>query len=184
MAERMLPPLDCDPLFEDSNEDAMMEHNCGLKATCVAQTTNKMADRRFHRRIFFSGRHSDDPYSINSWCHVRRTRAVGKRASQKSDHSRPADDRACALDDVRARYAATRCDFEYSYMKYGDVVARRGQYDWAVMDRLLKEVAARGHQAIVRFFLQSMVFARGRSEDFSPQNHERTRSAPAASHRS
>ena len=37
MAERMLPPLDCDPLFEDSNEDAMMEHNCGLKATCVAK---------------------------------------------------------------------------------------------------------------------------------------------------
>ncbi len=41
---------------------------------------------------------------------------------------------------------------EYSYMKYGDVVAQRGQYDWTVMNRLLKEVAARGHQAIVRFY--------------------------------
>jgi hypothetical protein len=41
---------------------------------------------------------------------------------------------------------------EYSYMKYGDVVAVRGQYDWAVMDRLLTEVGARGHQAIVRFY--------------------------------
>jgi hypothetical protein len=41
---------------------------------------------------------------------------------------------------------------EYSYMKYGDVVAERGQYDWGVMDRLLERVAARRHQAIVRFY--------------------------------
>ena len=41
---------------------------------------------------------------------------------------------------------------EYSYIKYGDVVARRGQYDWRVMDRLLEGVAARGHQAIIRFY--------------------------------
>jgi hypothetical protein len=41
---------------------------------------------------------------------------------------------------------------EYSYMKYGDVVGQRGQYDWTPMDRLLQQVAARGHQAIVRFY--------------------------------
>src|SRR5271155_4990408 len=41
---------------------------------------------------------------------------------------------------------------EYSYMKYSDVVVRRGEYDWSVMDRLLDAVAARGHQAIVRFY--------------------------------
>ena len=41
---------------------------------------------------------------------------------------------------------------EYSYMKYGDVVTDRGQYDWGVMDRLLDKVAARRHQAIVRFY--------------------------------
>jgi hypothetical protein len=41
---------------------------------------------------------------------------------------------------------------EYSYMKYGDVVRERGQYDWSVMDRLLDRVAARRHQAIVRFY--------------------------------
>jgi hypothetical protein len=41
---------------------------------------------------------------------------------------------------------------EYSYMKYGDVVAERGQYDWGVMDRLLERVATRRHQAIVRFY--------------------------------
>ena len=43
---------------------------------------------------------------------------------------------------------------EYSYMKYGDVVKERGQYDWRVMDRLLDRVAARRHQAIVRFYLR------------------------------
>jgi hypothetical protein len=41
---------------------------------------------------------------------------------------------------------------EYSYMKYGDVVSARGRYDWSAMDRLLEQVAARGHQAIVRFY--------------------------------
>ena len=41
---------------------------------------------------------------------------------------------------------------EYSYMKYGDIVKEHGQYDWRVMDRLLERVAARKHQAIVRFY--------------------------------
>jgi hypothetical protein len=41
---------------------------------------------------------------------------------------------------------------EYSYMKYGDVVTGRDQYDWRVMDRLLEGVASRKHQAIVRFY--------------------------------
>jgi hypothetical protein len=41
---------------------------------------------------------------------------------------------------------------EFSYMKYNDVVKERGRYDWRVMDRLLDRVAARKHQAIVRFY--------------------------------
>ncbi len=41
---------------------------------------------------------------------------------------------------------------EFSYMKYGDIVKERGQYDWRAMDRLLERVAARRHQAIVRFY--------------------------------
>jgi hypothetical protein len=41
---------------------------------------------------------------------------------------------------------------EYSYMKYGDIVRDRALYDWSVMDRLLEQVAARRHQAIVRYY--------------------------------
>jgi hypothetical protein len=41
---------------------------------------------------------------------------------------------------------------EYSYMRYNDVVKQKGVYDWQVMERLLKDVAGRGHQAIVRFY--------------------------------
>ena len=37
-------------------------------------------------------------------------------------------------------------------MKYDDVVKQKGVYDWQVMERLLKDVAGRGHQAIVRFY--------------------------------
>jgi hypothetical protein len=41
---------------------------------------------------------------------------------------------------------------EYSYMRYNEVVKQKGVYDWQAMERLLKDVAGRGHQAIVRFY--------------------------------
>ena len=41
---------------------------------------------------------------------------------------------------------------EYSYMKYNDVVGRDGSYNWDPVDRLLTEIADRGHQAILRFY--------------------------------
>jgi hypothetical protein len=41
---------------------------------------------------------------------------------------------------------------EYSYMKYRDVVKQKGVYDWTKMEKLLDDVAQRGHQAIVRFY--------------------------------
>jgi hypothetical protein len=41
---------------------------------------------------------------------------------------------------------------EFSYMKYSDVVPRRGVYIWNVLDRLLEDVAGRGHQAVIRFY--------------------------------
>ena len=40
---------------------------------------------------------------------------------------------------------------EFSYMLYNDVCKEKDVFDWAPMDKLLKEVAARGHQAVVRF---------------------------------
>ena len=40
---------------------------------------------------------------------------------------------------------------EYSYMLYNEVCKEQGVYDWTPMDKLLEEVASRGHQAIVRF---------------------------------
>ena len=40
---------------------------------------------------------------------------------------------------------------EFSYMLYNDVCKEKDVFDWAPMDKLLKEVASRGHQAVVRF---------------------------------
>ena len=40
---------------------------------------------------------------------------------------------------------------EFSYMLYNDVCKEKDVYDWSPMDKLLEEVAARGHQAVVRF---------------------------------
>ena len=41
---------------------------------------------------------------------------------------------------------------EYSYMRYGDVVSRRGEYDWTSVEKKLKAIASRRHQAILRFY--------------------------------
>lgn len=40
---------------------------------------------------------------------------------------------------------------EFSYMLYNDVCKEKDVFDWTPMDNLLKEVASRGHQAVVRF---------------------------------
>ncbi len=40
---------------------------------------------------------------------------------------------------------------EFSYMLYSDVCKEKDVFDWSPMDRLLEEVASRGHQAVVRF---------------------------------
>ena len=40
---------------------------------------------------------------------------------------------------------------EFSYMLYNEVCKEKDEFDWTPMDKLLQEVAARGHQAVVRF---------------------------------
>lgn len=40
---------------------------------------------------------------------------------------------------------------EFSYMLYNDVCKEKGVFDWSVVDRLLDDVASRGHQAVLRF---------------------------------
>ena len=51
----------------------------------------------------------------------------------------------------RSTTAKDKIQLEYSYMLYNDVCKEQGVYDWTPMDKLLEEVASRGHQAIVRF---------------------------------
>jgi len=41
---------------------------------------------------------------------------------------------------------------EYSYMRYGDIVSRKGEYDWAPVEKKLQAIAGRQHQAILRFY--------------------------------
>lgn len=41
---------------------------------------------------------------------------------------------------------------EYRYVGYDEVVDAQGAYDWSQVDTVLDEVAARGHQAILRFY--------------------------------
>ena len=43
---------------------------------------------------------------------------------------------------------------EYKYMGYNQIVDEiKGEYDWSRLEGLLDQVAARGHQAILRFYL-------------------------------
>jgi hypothetical protein len=41
---------------------------------------------------------------------------------------------------------------EYSYLRYDDVVSRKGEYDWAAVERKLQAIAGRKHQAVLRFY--------------------------------
>ena len=40
---------------------------------------------------------------------------------------------------------------EYSYMLYNDVCKEKDVYDWSPVEKLLNDVSARGHQAVLRF---------------------------------
>ncbi len=40
---------------------------------------------------------------------------------------------------------------EFSYMLFNQVVDEQGAYDWSPVDELLDSIAARGHQAVLRF---------------------------------
>lgn len=52
-----------------------------------------------------------------------------------------------------SEYVATEAiQLEYAYMKYGDIVSQADTFNWAPVDRLLSQVANRGHQAILRFY--------------------------------
>jgi hypothetical protein len=48
--------------------------------------------------------------------------------------------------------ATDAIQLEYSYMRYADVVARRGEYDWTAVERKLDAIAGRQHQAVLRFW--------------------------------
>ena len=41
---------------------------------------------------------------------------------------------------------------EYSYMRYGEVVKLRSEYDWSSVERKLNAIAGRKHQAVLRFY--------------------------------
>lgn len=48
----------------------------------------------------------------------------------------------------------SRADYiqlEYSYMLYNQVCQKQGEFNWNAMDKLLADVASRGHQAVIRF---------------------------------
>lgn len=51
----------------------------------------------------------------------------------------------------RSATAKDKIQLEYSYMLYNDVCEAKDVYDWTPMDRLLEQVASRGHQLVVRF---------------------------------
>lgn len=52
---------------------------------------------------------------------------------------------------TRASSAKDKIQLEFAYMLYSDVCKEKDVFDWAPMDKLLEEVAARGHQLVVRF---------------------------------
>lgn len=52
---------------------------------------------------------------------------------------------------TNSRNKTADIQLEFSYMLYNDVCKEKDVFDWTPMDKLLEEVASRGHQAVVRF---------------------------------
>lgn len=50
-----------------------------------------------------------------------------------------------------SKYDTDDIQLEFSYMLYSDVCKEKDIFDWTPMDKLLDQVAARGHQLVVRF---------------------------------
>ncbi len=50
--------------------------------------------------------------------------------------------------------ATDAIQLEFRYCGYNEVVDAQGNYDFSKIDRILDEVAARKHQAILRFFYE------------------------------
>lgn len=48
--------------------------------------------------------------------------------------------------------ATDSVSLEYRYCGYDEVVQPNGDYDYAKIDKILDEIAARGHQAVMRFY--------------------------------
>lgn len=53
--------------------------------------------------------------------------------------------------DYRERFPHS---MEFNYLPVSAVVIERGEYDWKPLEKLLDDIAGRGHQAVVRFFLE------------------------------
>lgn len=51
----------------------------------------------------------------------------------------------------RCTTAKDKIQLEFAYMLYNDVCKEKDVFDWSPMDKLLEQVAARGHQLVVRF---------------------------------
>lgn len=47
--------------------------------------------------------------------------------------------------------ATSPIQLEYSYFTYSQVVDEKAQYDWSALERMLEQIASRGHQAVLRF---------------------------------
>ena len=52
---------------------------------------------------------------------------------------------------AKSKTAKDKIQLEYSYMLYNEVCKEKDVFDWTPMDKLLEEVASRGHQLVVRF---------------------------------
>ena len=44
------------------------------------------------------------------------------------------------------------CQLEFVYLRYSDFCSQQGSFNWSPLERILSEIASRGHQAILRFY--------------------------------
>lgn len=77
--------------------------------------------------------------------------AAMKRVPLKSEITAVQPMTGIVLWNTNSRNKTADIQLEFSYMLYNDVCKEKDVFDWTPMDKLLEQVASRGHQAVVRF---------------------------------
>ena len=85
-----------------------------------------------------------EPAATSTWKNIPLTSRI--------THAQPLAGIVLWDDSENLKKVGDAISLEFSYLKYSDIVVKRGEYDWTKVDTKLTAIAKRKHQAVFRFY--------------------------------